>query len=124
MSHAVNALLLDDDNDLLEVIADLLAARDCRSLLAKSVAELKALGSRALEADVAVLDINLGPLQPSGLDAYDWLVSEKFKGRILFLTGHAHTHPLVARAQTLRRATVLDKPMGAKPLLDAILGAE
>ena len=120
----MNALLLDDDNDLLEVIADLLAARDCRSLLAQSVEELKALGSQALEADVAVLDINLGPRQPSGLDAYDWLVSEKFQGRILFLTGHAHTHPLVARAQSLRQATVLDKPMGAKPLLDAILGGK
>jgi FixJ family two-component response regulator len=118
----VNAVLLDDDPDLLEALADLLQTRDCRCLLAHSLDELKALGPEVLKADVAVLDINLGPGRPSGIDAYDWLLSQSFAGRLLFLTGHAHAHPLVARAERLRRATVLDKPMDGKTLLDRIMG--
>ena len=118
----MTAALLDDDDDLLQALADLLATHDCRCLLAHSVDELKALGEEALRADVAVLDINLGPGRESGIDAYDWLMSRSFQGRLLFLTGHAHAHPLVARAERLRRAAVLDKPMDGKTLLDRILG--
>jgi ActR/RegA family two-component response regulator len=120
----VTAALLDDDADLLEALADLLQTRNCRSVLARSVDELKAKAREVLEADVAVLDINLGPGLPTGLDAYDWLLSQNFKGRMLFLTGHAHAHPLVARAEKLRRAEVLDKPMDGGLLLERIVGAE
>jgi FixJ family two-component response regulator len=123
-SGAVIAALLDDDADLLEALADLLQTRNCRSIIARSVDELQAHAREVLEADVAVLDINLGPGLPTGLDAYDWLLAQGFRGRILFLTGHAHAHPLVARAEKLRRAEVLDKPMDGGLLLERILGAE
>jgi FixJ family two-component response regulator len=118
----VTAALLDDDADLLEALADLLRTRDCRCLTARSVSELQALGREVLDADVAVLDINLGPGQPTGIDAYEWLMHEHFAGRLLFLTGHAHAHPLVARAERLQRAAVLDKPMDGQTLLDRITG--
>jgi DNA-binding response OmpR family regulator len=118
----VTAALLDDDVDLLEILAELLRERGCRCLLARSLEELKALGPEVLAADVAVLDINLGSGQPSGIDAYDWLLGEHFPGRLLFLTGHAHAHPLVARAERLNRATVLDKPLDGEVLLSRILG--
>ena len=101
----MTAALLDDDTDLLEILAELLQERGCRCLLARSLDELKAFGPEALAADVAVLDINLGAGQPSGIDAYDWLLSQNFAGRLLFLTGHAHAHPLVARAERLNRAS-------------------
>ena len=120
----MTAVLLDDDPDLLEALADLLQTRNCRCVLARSVAELKRFGREALDADVAVLDINLGPGLPTGLDAYEWLLSQDFQGRLLFLTGHAHAHPLVARAEKLRRAAVLDKPMDGGLLLERILGSE
>jgi FixJ family two-component response regulator len=120
----VTAALLDDDADLLEALADLLQTRNCRSVLARSVDELKSKEREVLESDVAVLDINLGPGLPTGLDAYDWLLAHNYKGRLLFLTGHAHAHPLVARAEKLRRAEVLDKPMDGALLLERILGAE
>jgi DNA-binding response OmpR family regulator len=118
----VTAALLDDDSDLLEILAELLQERGCRCLLARSLDELKAFGPEVLSVDVAVLDINLGSGQPSGIDAYDWLVSQNFAGRLLFLTGHAHAHPLVARAERLNRATVLDKPLDGEVLLSRILG--
>lgn len=118
----MTAALLDDDADLLEALADLLRTRDCRCLTARSVSELQALGREVLDADVAVLDINLGPGQPTGIDAYEWLMHEHFAGRLLFLTGHAHAHPLVARAERLQRAAVLDKPMDGQTLLDRITG--
>jgi FixJ family two-component response regulator len=120
----VTAALLDDDADLLEALADLLQTRNCRSVLARSVDELKGQEGEVLGADVAVIDINLGPGLPTGLDAYDWLLSKNYKGRILFLTGHAHAHPLVARAEKLHRAEVLDKPMDGALLLERILGTE
>ncbi|HXT97044.1 MAG TPA: response regulator [Polyangia bacterium] len=118
----MTAALLDDDADLLESLAELLQDHDCRCLVARSLAELKALGPSVLAADVAVLDINLGSGEPTGIDAYDWLMSQSFAGRLLFLTGHAHAHPLVARAERLQRATVLDKPIDGGALLDRILG--
>ena len=120
----MTAALLDDDADLLEALADLLQTRNCRGLLARSLDELKALGQQALDADVAVLDVNLGPGMPTGLDAYDWLLGCGFAGRILFLTGHARAHPLVARAERLQRASVLDKPMDGARLLERILGSD
>ena len=116
------AALLDDDADLLEILAELLAERGCRCLLARSVADLKALAPEVLAADVAVLDINLGSGAPTGIDAYEWLFSQHFAGRILFLTGHARAHPLVARAERFQHATVLDKPIDGRVLLDRILG--
>src|SRR5579862_5380074 len=56
----------------------------------------EALGSR-----LAILDVNLGPGCPSGLDAHSWLAAEHFSGRIVFLTGHAQSYPLVERAGAL-----------------------
>jgi DNA-binding response OmpR family regulator len=119
----VTAALLDDDIDLLEILAELLQEHGCRCLLARSLVELKALAPQVLDVDVAVLDINLGSGEPTGIDAYDWLVSQNFAGRLLFLTGHAHAHPLVARAERLRRAAVLDKPLDGRVLIDRIIGA-
>jgi DNA-binding NtrC family response regulator len=116
----VIAALLDDDADLLDILAELLEERGCHCLPARSLEELKRHASEVLKADVAVLDINLGAGQPSGVDAYEWLVSEGFAGRLLFLTGHARGHPLVARAEQLHRAAVLDKPLDGDVLLDRI----
>jgi DNA-binding NtrC family response regulator len=118
----VTAILLDDDADLLQVLADVLSTYGWSALAVRSVAELQALGERALDADVAVLDINLGPSRPSGIDAYDWLRGQGFHGRVLFLTGHARSHPLVSRAQHLHHARVIDKPTSADDLMDQILG--
>src|SRR4051812_20448553 len=88
-------LLLDDDEDVLEALALSFEGRGTRCLRLRSVAELLSAAEVALGCMAALLDVNLGPGEPTGLDAYRWLESQGFKGRVVFLTGHAHAHPLL-----------------------------
>jgi FixJ family two-component response regulator len=112
MSHLSDVLFLDDDEDLRTTFADLVHTifdRDCHGI--RSYGDLIDLGDRALHCGVAILDINLGPQVPSGLDAYGWLRKHGFHGRIVFLTGHAASHPLVVEAKRLGDAEVVGKPV-------------
>ena len=112
MGHLSDVLFLDDDDDLRATFADLVKtifARECYGI--GSYRELTALGERALDCGVAILDINLGPEAPSGIDSYGWLRKHGFHGRIVFLTGHAATHPLVVEAKRLGDAEVIGKPV-------------
>lgn len=105
-------LFLDDDDDLRATFADLVKTifeRECHGI--GSHRELIALGERALNCGVAILDINLGPEVPSGIDSYGWLRKHGFAGRIVFLTGHAASHPLVIEARRLGDAEVVSKPV-------------
>ena len=104
-------LVLDDDEDLLSTLADVLQnvyARDCVSV--HSVEELKRSAPAIQGCDMAILDVNLGANQPSGLDAFHWLERQHFPGRVVFVTGHAESHPLVAEAQRLSGSHILRKP--------------
>ena len=112
MGHPSDVLFLDDDDDLRATFADLVRtifARECHGI--GSQRDLIALGERALHCGVAILDINLGPQAPSGLEAYGWLRRHGFEGRIVFLTGHAASHPLVMQARRLGDAEVVSKPV-------------
>jgi FixJ family two-component response regulator len=112
VSERSGVLFLDDDEDLRETFSDLVRTvfdRECFGL--RTFRELVALGERALACGVAILDINLGPDVPSGLDAYAWLRKHGFAGRIVFLTGHANSHPLVVEASRLGDAEVVGKPV-------------
>ena len=105
-------LIVEDNDDLRESFVELVTAvLDHRCVGVASYKELVALGNKVLECDAAVLDINLGPSQPSGIDAYEWLRHTGYTGRIVFLTGHASTNPLVIRAQTLGDAEIFSKPI-------------
>ena len=70
-----------------------------------------------LSCSLALLDVNLGAGVHSGLDALRWLQAQGFPGRAVFLTGHAHSHPLVREAHELKDVKVLSKPVGAKELM-------
>src|SRR6185503_13366800 len=85
-------------------------------LFAGSLDDVIQLGDRALDCELAILDINLGPDRPSGVEAYEWLVAHGFHGRVVFLTGHARTHPAVERAFRLRAASVYQKPISLELL--------
>lgn len=105
-------LVLDDDPDMRESLAEVLALYGSGPCLCVgSLAELVARGSEALACRLAILDVNLGVGQPSGLDAMTWLLPHGFTGKVVFLTGHAHTHPLVVEARRLPNVAVMVKPV-------------
>jgi FixJ family two-component response regulator len=117
MGHVSDVLFLDDDDDLRATFTDLVRtvfARECHGIASHH--DLVALGERALHCGVAILDINLGPQVPSGIDCYGWLRTHGFDGRIVFLTGHAASHPLVVEARRLGDAEVVGKPVSLETL--------
>ncbi len=115
-------LLLEDDADQLEMLGMALSIiYDRESVQARSYEELTQLADAAIACEVALLDINLGSRQPSGLDAYRWLREHGYRGRIYFLTGHARSHPLVAQALAMGDAELLEKPI-ASDRLNSLFG--
>src|SRR5262245_56600603 len=128
MSPVSDVLFLYDDDDLRATFIDLVRtifARECHGIA--SHRDLIALGERALNCGVAILDINLGPEVPSGIDSYGWLRKHGEHGRIVFLTGHAASHPLVIEARRLGDAEVISKPvslLALSSLLDDGASAE
>jgi FixJ family two-component response regulator len=116
-------LLLDDDDDMLVTLAELVQVLTRRVCVpTHSFAEVVARKDQILGCGHAILDINLGAGQPSGLEVHAWLRQKKFKGQIIFLTGHARSHPMVARARALEGVEVYQKPVEATELC-RILGA-
>jgi DNA-binding NtrC family response regulator len=119
----LSVLVLDDDQDLREVLGDLLALLGAGCVKARSVADLRSQREAALRSSVAILDVNLGADVPSGLDAYRWLRDEGFAGKVLFLTGHARGHPLVARARE-SGVEVREKPIDIGDVKNLLAGAQ
>jgi DNA-binding response OmpR family regulator len=116
-----DVLLLDDDQDLLDSVAELIElSANRRVWKARGLADLEALNGCALACDVALLDINLGAEVPSGLDALRWLSERRFAGRAVFLTGHAPSFPLVEEARKLAGVQVVSKPLSGDELLALI----
>jgi DNA-binding NtrC family response regulator len=116
-------LYVEDNDDLRELVVELVTVvlkRRCVGV--GSYEELAALGAEALRCSVAILDINLGPDQRSGIDAYAWLRDQGYKGRIVFLTGHASTHPLVVEAQRIGDAEIFSKPIEPDRLRSIVEG--
>jgi DNA-binding NtrC family response regulator len=113
-----DVVVVDDDDDLLDAVAELVEETTRRRVWkARSVAELMTLGRHALDCEVAILDVNLGAGAPSGLDALNWLNERQFKGRALFLTGHAPSYQLVQDARMSTKVPVLSKPISGEDLL-------
>jgi DNA-binding NtrC family response regulator len=112
----VKVLFLDDNADLGQVMEDLVQELGHQIVNVRTCRQLTGVLDRALECDVAILDINLGSGEPSGLDAYDQLRTRGYRGRVVFLTGHADSHPLVLQAIESGRARVLRKPISFEEL--------
>jgi len=114
-------LYVEDNDDLRELVVELVTlVLQRRCVGVGSYEELVALGEDALGCGVAILDINLGPNRRSGIDAYAWLRDEGYTGPIVFLTGHASTHPLVVEAQRIGDAQIFSKPIDADRLRSII----
>ncbi len=78
----------------------------------ESYEEFRIKGEEVLRSAIVFLDINLGFGRKSGIDAYRWLKERNFEGEIVFLTGHAASHPLVQEATRIPGVTLLTKPSG------------
>lgn len=100
-------------------LVELVFKRNC--LTAPSLAELKNQAQAALGVQLAILDVNLGHGEPTGLDVFNWLKSNGFKGRIVFLTGHADNDPRVREVSGLHGTEVLSKPISIDDLKEVIL---
>ena len=116
-------LHVEDNDDLRELVVELVTAvLKHRCVGVGSYEELVGLGDEALGCSVAILDINLGSNRRSGLDAYAWLRANGYTGRIVFLTGHASTHPLVVEAQRIGDAQIFSKPIEPDRLRSIVEG--
>ena len=121
---AAKVLLLEDDADQLEMLAMLLSLMcGCECVRAQSYEELTSLGGAVLACELALIDVNLGPHRPSGLDAYLWLRAQNFPGRICFLTGHARSHPLVTLALAMGEVGLVEKPVPTEQLRKLVEGS-
>ena len=116
-------LFVEDNDDLRETFVELITiVLERRCVGVGSYKELVALGNKVLACDAAILDINLGPNEPSGIDAYEWLRDQGYTGRIVFLTGHASTHPLVIEAMRIGDAEIFSKPIEADQIRSMVEG--
>jgi DNA-binding NtrC family response regulator len=116
MASKKSVLLLDDDKDLCTAMRELLLIFGAASCICcHSVSELKNNVSLP-KFDLAILDINLGDNLPNGIDAYDWLIQNNYKGKIVFFSGHAKFNPLVQKALELPNVAFLEKPANINAL--------
>jgi DNA-binding NtrC family response regulator len=121
MKRAV--VIVDDDPDLRSAIEDVIGLwPDHRCLALKDHEDLLKHGEEVMSADLVILDVNLGPDVPSGIDAYRWLREQGYRGRIVFLTGHARSHPSVAEALRIGDARVFEKPIQLETLQRIVAG--
>jgi len=117
--------LLEDDLQqmlMIEMVLTLLCKQEC--LCAGSFSAMVQLGPDLFKCDLALLDVNLGPHQPSGLDAYSWLRQNGFAGRVCFATGHARSHPEISRLLEAREVSVLEKPFDVQQLREVLDGED
>ena len=118
--RSARVVFLDDSEDLRELMATLLETMvgvECSCF--GSLMELEQHSDEVLHARVAILDINLGPDAPDGLDAFNWLMDHGFSGKVLFFTGHARSNPQVVMAEQ-RGAEILEKPIRPDRLISSV----
>jgi FixJ family two-component response regulator len=114
-------LFVDDDRDLCDTIRDTLGYLGIAGcVLAQSLEDLQAQRANALTCRLAIVDINLGLDVPTGVDVYDWLRREGFKGEIVFLTGHGNDDPRVVAAAQRSGARILSKPIDFGALAELV----
>lgn len=120
---AASITFLEDNEELREVLSEVTKSELGEEVLSfKSFDELVKHRTEVLQTKMAILDINLGSDQPTGVQAFHWLKSQGYTGKICFLTGHGKTHPMV-QAASESGAEIWKKPMYANALCEAIQSA-
>jgi FixJ family two-component response regulator len=119
-TERARVVFLDDNDDLRQLMPELLESTlgvECMAFA--SVQDFENHPKEVLLAKVAILDINLGPNTPDGIDAFNWLKQRGFRGKILFFTGHARANPQLALAEK-DGAQILEKPVHPDVLVSAV----
>jgi DNA-binding NtrC family response regulator len=113
--HLPQVYVLDDDADCRDLLQSMFEVFGLNAIGGPSVADMRNEASEVLACRLIVLDVNLGAGQPPGTAAYEWLRERHFGGRVVFLTGHARSHPLV-QAALASAVRVMEKPVTAQEL--------
>jgi DNA-binding NtrC family response regulator len=118
-----NVLLVDDDEDLRAAMDEVLRRLGVQRLVeASSLRDVEDQRDEALSCQLALVDINLGYGEPTGINVFEWLEREGFAGRVVFLTGHGSKDPRVQHAASLAGSEVASKPVTTAKLRDMIAG--
>lgn len=116
-------LLVDDDEDLRAAMEEVLRRLGVHRLIeAGSLRDVEDQREAALACQIALVDINLGYGEPTGINVFEWLQREGFAGRVVFLTGHGNKDPRVQHAASLAGSEVASKPVTTAKLRDMIEG--
>ena len=116
-------LFVDDCRDIchvMEFMCQSLPEVECVCVTSMSAVLERA--AQVLRTDLAILDVNLGPGEPSGVEIYRWLKGQNYRGKIVFLSGHARTDPRVDEAARISGVDFFQKPLGFGQLEALILG--
>jgi len=103
---AANVLLIDDETDFLEVMAERMTARDMRVSTASSAKDGLALAENG-DFDVVVLDLAMPEMD--GVEALRRLKEKKPELEVILLTGHASVKQGI-EAMKLGALDLLEKP--------------
>lgn len=126
MQVQATILVMDDDIDLLDVLKETLISlcKIDQVITATSLTAVQEQKEKILQCQLAILDVNLGADRPSGVDVAEWLRANDFKGKIVFLTGHAVSDPEVLAATHIPDTKVVAKPIGLSQLLNFVQSVE
>jgi FixJ family two-component response regulator len=116
-------LFVDDSDDICQVVEAM-----CQSLpevecvCVTSMLAVQERAEQVLRTGVAILDVNLGPGEPSGIEIYRWLKGKNYRGKVVFLSGHVRTDPQVEEAGKISGVDFFQKPLGFAQIEALILG--
>jgi DNA-binding NtrC family response regulator len=116
-------LFVDDSSDLCQVIelmCESLPEVEC--MCVTSMSEVLERAAQVLQTRLAILDVNLGPGEPSGVDIYHWLRGRNYDGKIVFLSGHVRTDSQVEEAARISGVDFFQKPLAFDQIEALILG--
>jgi DNA-binding NtrC family response regulator len=116
-------LFVDDSSDLcqlMELMCQSLPGIEC--ICVPSMSAVLERAAQVLRTNVAILDVNLGPGEPSGIEIYRWLKVQNYRGKIVFLSGHTRTAPEVVEATKISGVQFFQKPLAFDQLEALILG--
>jgi DNA-binding NtrC family response regulator len=116
-------LFVDDSSDLCQIIETMCQSlRGVECICVPSMSAVLERAAQVLRTDLAILDVNLGPGEPSGTEIYRWLKGQNYRGKIVFLSGHTRTDPQVVEATRIPGVDFFQKPLGFSQIEALILG--